>query len=88
MTRLDLLDFPTILFYETGYSICTLRQASRRSGRIAQWRNVKVKFFTTPKLCRKPAGELMDKKLLVSLAREGNFSTDGLQATDDGDDTS
>src|ERR1700732_1944892 len=30
-TGLDLIDFPTILFYETGYSIYVLRQASRRS---------------------------------------------------------
>ena len=35
-TGLDLLDFPTILFHETGYSLHTLRQASRRSWRIGQ----------------------------------------------------
>ena len=35
-TGLDLIDFPTILFYETGYSIYVLRQASRRSWRIGQ----------------------------------------------------
>src|SRR6266849_10955390 len=29
-TGLDLLDFPTIAFYESGYSLHTLRQASRR----------------------------------------------------------
>jgi hypothetical protein len=42
---LDLLDFPTIPFYETGTSIYALRQASRRSWRIGQRRNVKVKFL-------------------------------------------
>ena len=35
-TGLDLLDFPTILFYESGYSLHTLRQAARRSWRIGQ----------------------------------------------------
>jgi hypothetical protein len=35
-TGLDLLDFPTILFYESGYSLHILRQASRRSWRIGQ----------------------------------------------------
>ena len=35
-SRLDLLDFPTIIFYESGYSLHTLRQASRRSWRIGQ----------------------------------------------------
>jgi hypothetical protein len=33
-TGLDLLLFPTIFFVQTGYSIYTLRQASRRSWRI------------------------------------------------------
>ena len=40
---LDLLSFPTLIFYETGYSIFTLRQASRRSWRIGQYRDVAVK---------------------------------------------
>jgi hypothetical protein len=40
-TGLDLLDFPTILFYESGYSLHTLRQASRRSWRIGQRRPVR-----------------------------------------------
>ena len=42
---LDLLDFPTIPFYETGTSIYALRQARRRSWRNGQRRNVKVKFL-------------------------------------------
>ena len=37
-TGLDLLEFPTIFFVQTGYSIYTLRQASRRSWRIGQKR--------------------------------------------------
>src|SRR5882762_5650061 len=44
-TGLDLIEFPTILFYETGYSIYVLRQASRRSWRIGQRLPVKVKFL-------------------------------------------
>lgn len=40
-TGLDLLEFPTILFYETGYSTYVLRQASRRSWRIGQKRPVR-----------------------------------------------
>src|SRR5882762_9207593 len=44
-TGLDLLDFPTIIFYESGYSLHTLRQASRRSWRIGQRRPVRVLFL-------------------------------------------
>jgi hypothetical protein len=35
-TGLDLLSHPTLIFYESGYSLHTLRQASRRSWRIGQ----------------------------------------------------
>jgi hypothetical protein len=45
-TGLDLLAFPTLYFYETGYSLHTLRQASRRSWRIGQRFPVRVKFVT------------------------------------------
>jgi hypothetical protein len=85
-TGLDLWSFPDIFFYETGYSIYTLRQASRRSWRIGQWSNVNVKFFYYSGTMQEACLRLMGKKLLVSLAMEGKFTTDGLQAIDDGDD--
>jgi hypothetical protein len=85
-TGLDLLAFPDIFFYETGYSIYTLRQASRRSWRIGQWANVNVKFFHYANTMQETCLRLMGKKLLVSLAMEGKFASDGLQAIDEGDD--
>jgi hypothetical protein len=85
-TGLDLWSFPDILFYETGYSIYTLRQASRRSWRIGQWSNVNVKFFYYAGTMQEACLRLMGKKLLVSLAMEGKFATDGLQAIEEGDD--
>jgi SNF2 family DNA or RNA helicase len=44
-TGLDLLEFPTLIFAQTGYSIYVLRQASRRSWRIGQRQPVKVKYL-------------------------------------------
>jgi SNF2 family DNA or RNA helicase len=85
-TGLDLWAFPDIFFYETGYSIYTLRQASRRSWRIGQWSNVNVKFFFYAGTMQEACLRLMGKKLLVSLAMEGKFANDGLQAIDEGDD--
>jgi hypothetical protein len=67
----------------TGY---TLRQASRRSWRIGQWSNVNVRFFYYAGTMQEACLRLMGKKLLVSLAMEGKFATDGLQAIDEGDD--
>ena len=63
-----------------------LRQASRRSWRIGQWSNVNVKFFYYAGTMQEACLRLMGKKLLVSLAMEGKFATDGLQAIDEGDD--
>jgi hypothetical protein len=80
------LAFPDIFFYETGYSIYTLRQASRRSWRIGQWANVNVKFFHYAGTMQETCLRLMGKKLLVSLAMEGKFASDGLQSIDEGDD--
>jgi hypothetical protein len=85
-TGLDLIDFPTILFYETGYSIYVLRQASRRSWRIGQRLPVKVKFFHYAETMQESCLRLMGKKLLVSLAMEGKFSSEGLQAINEEDD--
>jgi hypothetical protein len=85
-TGLDLLDFPTILFYETGYSTYVLRQASRRSWRIGQKHPVRVGFLSYAGTAQESCLRLMGKKLLVSLAMEGKLEADGLQAMeDDGD---
>jgi SNF2 family DNA or RNA helicase len=35
-TGLDLLEFPTIVFLQSGYNVYTLQQAARRSWRIGQ----------------------------------------------------
>jgi len=75
-----------IFFAETGYSIYTLRQASRRSWRIGQRNNVNVKFFFYSGTMQETCLRLMGKKQLVSLAMEGKFATEGLQAIDEGDE--
>lgn len=85
-TGLDLLDFPTILFYESGYSLHTLRQASRRSWRIGQKQPVRVKFLCYEATMQTACLRLMGKKLLVALTMEGKFAGEGLQTIDEDDD--
>jgi hypothetical protein len=85
-TGLDLLDFPTILFYESGYSLHTLRQASRRSWRIGQRCLVRVKFLCYEGTMQTACLRLMGKKLLVALTMEGKFAGEGLQNIDEDDD--
>jgi superfamily II DNA or RNA helicase len=85
-TGLDLLDFPTIIFYESGYSLHTLRQASRRSWRIGQRRAVRVMFLCYEGTMQTSCLRLMGKKLLVALTMEGKFAGEGLQSLDEDDD--
>ena len=85
-TGLDLLPFPTIFFVQTGYSIYTLRQASRRSWRIGQKERVRVAFFTYSDTAQESCLRLMGKKLMVSLAMEGKLRAEGLQSIDQDDD--
>jgi hypothetical protein len=85
-TGLDLLAFPTLYFYETGYSLYTLRQASRRSWRIGQTLPVRVKFFAYNSTMQNTCIRLMGKKLLVALMMEGKFSGEGLQSMDADED--
>ena len=85
-TGLDLLAFPTLYFYQTGYSLHTLRQASRRSWRIGQRHPVRVKFLTYKGTMQETCLRLMGKKMLVALMMEGKFSGEGLQSLDADED--
>jgi superfamily II DNA or RNA helicase len=85
-TGLDLLDFPTLIFYQSGYSLHTLRQASRRSWRIGQTRPVRVLFMCYEGTMQTSCLRLMGKKLLVALTMEGKFAGEGLQTIDEDDD--
>ena len=86
-TGLDLVDFPTICWAETDYSVYTMRQASRRSWRIGQTRPVKVVFMSYRNSLQADALKLVARKLQSSLAVEGELPEDGLAAYgDDGDD--
>ena len=86
-TGLDLIDFPTIVWAETDYSVYTMRQASRRSWRIGQTRPVKVIFMAYRGTLQADALKLVAQKLQSSLAVEGELPEDGLAAYgEEGDD--
>ncbi len=85
-TGLDLFDkggrhnFPTLCFYETGYNLFTLRQASRRSWRIGQHQSCRIVYFHYEGTMQDRALALMGKKLTAAQALEGTFSSEGLVA--------
>jgi len=82
-TGLDLIDWPTMVWYETGLSLYRLRQASRRAWRIGQRRACRVVFFAYRNTVQAAALSLMGTKLLPGLAVEGKLAADGLTALAD-----
>jgi hypothetical protein len=85
-TGLDLFDkngkhnFPTLCFYQTGYNLFTLRQASRRSWRIGQKEACRIVYFYYERTMQDRAMVLMGKKLTAAESLEGKFSSEGLVA--------
>ena len=77
-TGLDLLEFPTIVFMQSGYNVYTLQQASRRSWRIGQKRDVAVHFFGYGGTAQMACLELMAKKIAVSQSTSGDMPESGL----------
>ncbi len=84
---MDLLDFPSIIFYQIPMSTYTLRQASRRSWRIPQKKPVRVYFLTYSGTMQTRLMQLMADKLTCSLAIEGELSDKGLAALSESSDS-
>jgi len=86
-TGLDLIEFPTIVFFQTGYRIDTLRQASRRSWRIGQPEPVKVFFLNYSNTMQSAALSLIAQKLDTALTVEGDLVDKGLAAMSESTDS-
>ena len=83
---LDLLPFTTIIWFQTGYELNTLRQASRRSWRLNQTNDVNVYYLYYKDCPQQDAMSLMATKLQAALAIEGEFSEEGLSAMSNNED--
>jgi SNF2 family DNA or RNA helicase len=79
-TGLDLLDFPTIAFLQTGYNVYTLQQAARRSWRIGQKHPVRVIFFGYADSSQITCLQLMAKKIAVAQSTSGDVPESGLDS--------
>jgi superfamily II DNA or RNA helicase len=85
-TGLDLLEFQTIVFMQSGFNVYTLQQASRRSWRIGQKHAVKVIFLGYARTSQMECLELMAKKIAVSQSTSGDVPECGLDVLNqDGD---
>lgn len=77
-TGLDLLDFPTLVYMQTGYNVYTTQQASRRSWRIGQTQPVKVLFLGYAETAQITCLSLMARKIAVSQSTSGDMPDTGL----------
>ena len=85
-TGLDLIDFQTLCWYETDYSVYVMRQASRRSWRIRQTRPVKVVFMSYRNTLQ-DALKLVARSCKAPSPSRGNFPRTGWPPTaTNGDD--
>lgn len=80
MTGLDLIAFPSLVFYQVGYSTHVLRQASARARRPSQTKPCKVFYLFYTGTVQAGAMALMGEKEKASLTLEGTFDLQGLQA--------
>jgi SNF2 family DNA or RNA helicase len=86
-TGLDLIDFPTVVFYQPEYSVYTVRQAARRSWRIGQSHPVRVVYMAYRGTIQEAALKLVAAKARSSLALEGELVEGGLVSAAEEDPT-
>ncbi|RRW33747.1 DEAD/DEAH box helicase [Ectopseudomonas oleovorans] len=85
-TGLDLLEFPTIVFMQSGYNVYSLQQAARRSWRIGQKLAVKVIYLGYAATSQMACLALMARKIMVSQSTSGDVPESGLEVLNqDGD---
>lgn len=76
---LNLLDYTTIIFYEVGTKVTTVRQASQRSNRINQTKPVTVYFMYYRNTIQEDTLGAISQKMTASKAVEGDFTESALQ---------
>jgi hypothetical protein len=83
---LDLLQFPTIVYYQMDYSCYDYMQSSRRSWRIKQTQPVRVYTLVYQDTIQSDVLEIIAKKIDAAMAMQGKFSEEGLRAMSESDD--
>ncbi|PKY09719.1 hypothetical protein B1757_13400 [Acidithiobacillus marinus] len=85
-TGLDMYEFPTILYMQTGYSSNTILQSSKRSWRIGQVNPVRTYFASYADSPQMTVMKLVAKKLAVANQAKGNIADTSLTHLIDDDD--
>ena len=80
-------NFNNLSFYQAGYNLFTIRQASRRGYRIGQPLDCTVRYFYYAATMQAIAMNLMSRKAMAAMRlEEGSVSEEGLAAMGGGSD--
>lgn len=79
-TGYNLMDFPTICYYQMSYQVYTNRQADRRAWRLGQTKTCKIVYIYYKDSIQQNIASLMATKIVASQAIEGNMDAAGLEA--------
>lgn len=79
-------NYPTLIFYQMGYSLFTIWQASRRHYRLNQKEECRTYYMAVKYTVQATVIELIAEKMAATSAIQGKFSTEGLSAMANGVD--
>ena len=79
-------NYPTLIFYQIGYSLFTVSQASRRHYRLTQREECRTYYLCWEGTAQETAVGVIAKKMVAAAALQGHFSSEGLQAMVSGTD--
>ncbi len=79
-TGVNLLDYPTIIWFEIEYSMFMVEQASRRSYRLNQTKDVEVYYLAYADTMQERALRIIARKADVSRTFHGDLAKTGLSA--------
>lgn len=79
-------NFPTLFFYQLGYSLFVVWQASRRGYRLIQREECRVYYMAYENTVQAAAISLIAQKQVATSAIQGKFSTEGISAMAEGVD--
>ena len=71
-------NYPTIIFYQTGYDMIKIWQASRRAYRLNQTEDCRTFYMVSESTIQLDAVELVATKEVATSAIQGQFSSEGL----------
>lgn len=82
----EVYNYPTIIFYQLGYSLFTIWQASRRHYRLNQREECRTYYMAWEGTVQQEVISLIAEKQSATSAIQGKFSTEGLASMANGTD--